>query len=173
MKYVADLSAYTHLSDAFPLAIILDQDGIHEADIVKIQKSFNNHPKIIVRSDVLFHMMDGVVSLPKNTSNSDLIKHISTSFISPKVGSQHSRKILIIEDNTNINEMYQIAFTQAGCEVRSAYDGLSGITTAAEFHPDVILLDLMMPNMDGFEMLKVLKNNTSLTTKVIVNSNLE
>ena len=55
----------------------------------------------------------------------------------------------------------------------SAYDGLDGITKAAQIKPDIIILDIMMPNMDGFEMLKVLKSNTSLSTKVIVNTNLE
>ena len=86
---------------------------------------------------------------------------------------QIPKTILIIEDNKSINEMYQIAFSQAWCTVVSAFDWLEGITKASTLKPDIILLDLMMPNMDGLEVLKVLKNNTSLHTKVIVNSNLE
>ena len=83
------------------------------------------------------------------------------------------KTVLVIEDNHNINEMYAIAFRGEGCTVVSAYDGLDGITKAAQIKPDIIILDIMMPNMDGFEMLKALKTNTSLATKVIVNTNLE
>lgn len=83
-----------------------------------------------------------------------------------------TKKVLIIDDNTEICEMYQTIFKLEGFEVKVEYDGLKGIITATEFKPDIIILDIMMPQTDGFEVLKSIKNYTSLETTIIVSSNL-
>lgn len=82
-------------------------------------------------------------------------------------------KILIIEDNQDLNDMFKIAFEAEGFDVEIALEGLTGVTKAVEFKPDVILLDIMMPQMDGFETLEAIRKNTSLDTVIIINSNLE
>lgn len=69
--------------------------------------------------------------------------------------------------------MYVITFRSKGYTVHEASDGLSGIARAVEINPSVIILDIMMPHMDGFEVLHTLKYNTSIRPIVIVNSNLE
>ena len=84
----------------------------------------------------------------------------------------NKRKILIIEDNKDIQQLYRYAFEAGGYEVKASNNGLDGINDAVEYCPDVILLDLMMPEMNGFEVLSALTTNTSLTTPVIVASNL-
>ncbi len=87
--------------------------------------------------------------------------------------SEFKTKVLIIEDNEDLNEMFKIAFNAKGYEVEASLNGMDGITKAAEWKPDVIMLDIMMPQMNGYEVLSALKNNTSFPTKVVVNSNLE
>jgi CheY-like chemotaxis protein len=82
------------------------------------------------------------------------------------------KKIMIIEDNTDLQEIYKLNFTKAGYDVRIAGDGLSGITQAIEFEPDVVLLDIMMPEMNGVEFLKTLRNNTSKRYPIIVSTNI-
>ncbi len=82
------------------------------------------------------------------------------------------RKIMIIEDDRNLQEIYKINFEVAGFDVEIEGDGLSGISTVVEKKPDVILLDIMMPNMDGFAFLKAVKENTSINIPVVVCSNL-
>lgn len=82
-------------------------------------------------------------------------------------------KVLIIEDNEDLNEMFKTAFEEKGYDVEISLNGMDGITKAPEFDPDVILLDIMMPQMDGYEVLQALKNNSSLKAKVVINSNLE
>lgn len=84
-----------------------------------------------------------------------------------------TKKILIVEDNEDLVNMFKIAFEEKGYTVEFSLNGIDGIAKAAEFKPDVVLLDIMMPQMNGFDFLKALKNNTSLKTKVVVNSNLE
>lgn len=82
-------------------------------------------------------------------------------------------KILIVEDDVDLVTIFQSAFVAKGFDVRTSINGLDGITQAAEFKPDLILLDIMMPQMDGYELLKALKENTSLNSLVVINSNLE
>ncbi len=87
--------------------------------------------------------------------------------------NEEKPKVLIVEDNEDLNNMFQTAFAAKGYEVEISLNGMDGITKAAEFKPDVILLDIMMPQMNGYEVLQALKNNTNLPTKVVINSNLE
>lgn len=84
-----------------------------------------------------------------------------------------AKKILIIEDNKDLEDLFKTAFEQRGFEVALSANGLEGITQAAKKKPDLILLDIMMPQMDGYEFLRALRENTKLKTTVVVNSNLE
>lgn len=84
------------------------------------------------------------------------------------------RKILIIEDNEDIEQLYQYAFEESNYDVKISSNGLDGINDIIKYVPDVVLLDIMMPEMNGFEFLEALKNNTFLKKKIpiIVFSNL-
>lgn len=82
------------------------------------------------------------------------------------------KKIMIVEDNKDIQEIYKHSFEKAGYEVIIENNGLDGINNVIEKMPDVILLDLMMPKMDGFEFLKLMKQNTAVNVPVIVCSNI-
>ena len=79
---------------------------------------------------------------------------------------------MIIEDEENLQEMYKLNFELAGYEVLQEMDGLDGISSVVDKAPDLILLDIMMPNMDGFAFLKAMKENTSINIPVVICSNL-
>jgi DNA-binding response OmpR family regulator len=67
--------------------------------------------------------------------------------------------LLVIEDDEALRALVQRAGTQAGLEVLSAVDGEEGLKLATERLPDIILLDIMLPNLDGRDVLKRLKEN--------------
>lgn len=67
------------------------------------------------------------------------------------------RKILIIEDDLNLIELYETKFKMEDFSVLTAADGAEGLSKAGKEQPDVILLDILMPNVNGFEVLKELK----------------
>lgn len=69
------------------------------------------------------------------------------------------KKILIIEDDSNLTDLYETKFTLEKFNVLTASDGARGIEIAAQAHPDVILLDVLMPQVNGFEVLRQLKGN--------------
>lgn len=66
-------------------------------------------------------------------------------------------KILIIEDDSFISDMYKIKLESEGFEVSVAADGVQGLEAAGKENPDLILLDIVMPKMDGFTVLQNLK----------------
>ena len=68
-------------------------------------------------------------------------------------------KIAIIEDDVVINQMYRMKFEADGFEVQLADNGERGVALVEEFKPDLILLDLKMPHMDGAEALKEIRSH--------------
>jgi DNA-binding response OmpR family regulator len=84
-----------------------------------------------------------------------------------------AKKILLIEDERLLLEMYVSRLEKAGFEILSAEDGDMGLKIAQEKIPDLILLDIVMPGMSGYDVLKELKTNPSTKDiPVIVFSNL-
>lgn len=82
-------------------------------------------------------------------------------------------KVLIIEDDLAYRKVYTRKFEVAGFTVETAENGVVGIEKARSFHPDIILTDLMMPQMDGFQVLDTLKSDVELKDiPVLVLSNL-
>ena len=69
------------------------------------------------------------------------------------------QKILLIDDEPDITELIKFHLDNKGYEVKIASNGLEGISIATEFHPDLIILDVMMPEMDGVEVCQKLKEN--------------
>lgn len=83
-----------------------------------------------------------------------------------------SAKIAIVEDDHAIQQMYKIRLELAGYQVRTALNGQEGLDLIADFHPDLILLDLMMPVMTGPEMLEILRaTEDGASVRVIVLTN--
>jgi two-component system alkaline phosphatase synthesis response regulator PhoP len=75
-----------------------------------------------------------------------------------------SAKILIVEDNQDSREVIHLYFTQAGFTVVTAVDGSEGLYMAKAEKPDLILTDLSMPNIDGLEMIKLLRADEETAT---------
>lgn len=81
-------------------------------------------------------------------------------------------KILIVEDEKALNEAYELILKREGHEVETAFNGQEGLDKCASLKPDLILLDLRMPKMDGVTFLKKLEPAKSLPkAKIIVFSN--
>mgnify|MGYP002423237980 CR=1 FL=1 len=77
-----------------------------------------------------------------------------------------SKIILVIEDDGNIRELLRLYLEQEGYSVETAQDGLEGMRAFKRLHPDLVLLDLMMPVMDGTQVIREIR--TSSKTPVIM-----
>jgi DNA-binding response OmpR family regulator len=82
-------------------------------------------------------------------------------------------KIAIIEDDLAIAQMYRIKFESEGYEVDTAENGKLGLVLCEKMHPDIVLLDLMMPEMTGDEMLaKMRDTDWGKNTRVLILTNM-
>jgi DNA-binding response OmpR family regulator len=84
------------------------------------------------------------------------------------------KKILVVDDDNNLNSVLVEKLTISGFDAIGAHDGEEGLAKALEIHPDLILLDIMMPKMGGMEVLdKLRKDAWGKTAKVIMLTALE
>ena len=68
-----------------------------------------------------------------------------------------SKRILIVEDEKNIVDILSFNLSKEGYNTLEAYDGQAGLQLALEQDPDLVLLDLMLPKMDGFDVCRQLR----------------
>ncbi len=84
-----------------------------------------------------------------------------------------NKKILIVDDEEPIRNLYTYKFKLGGYNVESAKDGKTGLIVTQNFNPDMILLDLMMPEMNGEEMLEeVRQQEWGKDIKVLILTNI-
>ena len=79
----------------------------------------------------------------------------------------NSEKILIIEDEENILEAVKYTLTQEGYDEFTSVDGEDGLEKAQEIKPDLVLLDVMLPKMDGFEVCRILRKDLEMPVFMI------
>lgn len=72
------------------------------------------------------------------------------------------QKVLMIDDEENVCEMISLYFDKAGYDVVTAVDGADGIEKARQYRPDIIILDLMLPGMDGLDVCKEIRKSSNV-----------
>lgn len=69
-----------------------------------------------------------------------------------------AKKILVVEDDKFLANAYRVKLSKEGFEIKISLEGEEALRSLDEFQPDLIILDLMMPQMDGFEFLTKIKS---------------
>jgi PAS domain S-box-containing protein len=75
-------------------------------------------------------------------------------------GASRKRRIMVVDDNENAAQLLGMLLQALGNDVQTAYDGLAALELAAEFRPDVVLLDIGMPKMDGYETARRIREQS-------------
>ena len=70
-------------------------------------------------------------------------------------------KLLVIDDDANICEMMRLYFENEGYQVRTAHDGVEGVIAFKNYEPDLVLLDIMMPKKDGWQVCREIRETSS------------
>lgn len=83
-----------------------------------------------------------------------------------------NKTILIVEDEKILQDVYKLVLTSKGYTVHTANNGAEGLKQVAAIQPDMVLLDMFMPVMDGKEFLRNYDTNDYPNTKIVVYTNL-
>ena len=78
----------------------------------------------------------------------------------PRCGGRQPVRVLVVDDEPTLSELLAMALRYEGWEVRTAADGSSAVRTAREFRPDAVVLDVMLPDFDGFEVLRRMRGES-------------
>ncbi len=89
------------------------------------------------------------------------------------MANNQNKKILLVEDEFFITELYLRALRKKGFQIDNTANGLEAVKLAKTDQYDIIILDLMIPGMNGIDVLNDLKNNYNLKAKIIIATNLE
>jgi two-component system, OmpR family, response regulator len=77
-------------------------------------------------------------------------------------------RVLVVDDEASICELLSMALRYEGWDVRTAHDGTDAVRAAREFRPDAVVLDVMLPDMDGLEVLRRLRADSPLVPVVFL-----
>ncbi|AKM82338.1 TPA: response regulator [Candidatus Berkelbacteria bacterium] len=83
-------------------------------------------------------------------------------------------KLLLVEDDVTLSKMYEKKFKTEGYDVEVAYDGLDGLDKAVKGKPDLVVLDIMLPKMDGLSVFKKMRSTPdTFKTPVLLLTNFD
>jgi len=81
---------------------------------------------------------------------------------------QHAKRILLVEDDDALANVYLTRLQAEGFDVRRVANGEDALVSALEYHPDLVLLDVMMPKVSGFEVLDIIRNTPETTNLKVI-----
>jgi twitching motility two-component system response regulator PilG len=77
-------------------------------------------------------------------------------------------KVMVIDDSNTIRRSAEIFLVKAGCEVILAEDGFDALSKIADYQPDVIFVDIMMPRLDGYQTCALIKKNPKFKVTPVI-----
>ncbi|HBB36223.1 MAG TPA: histidine kinase [Cyanobacteria bacterium UBA9273] len=111
----------------------------------------------------------------QNVNFDPLVRQVKEDLPAPLPATpQEHKTILVVDDDAHIRELLRQSLVEEGYEVTEAVNGMEAITQAKAIHPDLIILDVMMPQINGFDVAAVLKNDPqTMNIPIIILSLLE
>ena len=77
-------------------------------------------------------------------------------------------KVMVIDDSNTIRRSAEIFLRQAGCDIMLAEDGFDALAKIADWRPDIIFVDIMMPRLDGYQTCSLIKKNPRFNTTPVI-----
>lgn len=77
-------------------------------------------------------------------------------------------KVMVVDDSKTIRRSAESLLSKAGCEVATAGDGFESLAKIAEYEPDIIFVDIMMPRLDGYQACALIKNNAKFRDTPVI-----
>lgn len=82
--------------------------------------------------------------------------------------SMHGLKVLVIDDSKTIRRTAETLLSKEGCTVYTAVDGFDALSKIADYRPDIIFVDIMMPRLDGYQTCSLIKHNRTFRDTPVI-----
>ena len=118
--------------------------------------------------------MQPTSSDPTNPLNQPPLVQPSDAVLAPTPAlaaqpSEHPKRILLVEDDDALANVYVMRLQAEGMDIRRVANGEDALAAVLSYHPDLVLLDVMMPKVSGFDVLDILRNTPeTANTKIIM-----
>ena len=130
-----------------------------------MQQLVELHGGTVTAHSVLGHGSEFVVRFP-------VIQTALTAVPTPALDTApppaNCRRVLVVDDNVDAAQSLALLLELSGHEVRLAYDGLSAVAAAIAYQPEVVLLDIGLPEIDGYEVARRIRKHYSLQSILLV-----
>jgi len=167
--------ARAHKLYAITLDVMLPKkDGWEVLKEIKADKDIKDIPVLVISivddKDIGFGL-GATDYLTKPVSRNDLLSKLNACGL-PLPASKSETRVLIIDDEPNSVELFSAILTSEGYQVFKAYGGKAGIEGVLQHKPNLILLDLIMPEVNGFDVIDTLKSSpeTSVIPIIVITS---
>ena len=85
-----------------------------------------------------------------------------------KAGDYDGLKVMVIDDSKTIRRTAETLLKKQGCDVMTAIDGYEALSKIAEYRPEIVFIDIMMPRLDGYQTCALIKHNQSFKRTPVV-----
>ncbi len=140
----------------------------YEEALDLLNKAVKLVPEKKVFSDQLNILLNYMASMAKvhESDSSSVRKELNLSV--PKGAIDNHKKILVVEDSPTTRKVIALTLNQKGYSVIEAQDGMEALSKLGEEKPDLVLLDIILPKMDGYKILSIIKENEELKNTPVI-----
>ncbi|HZG23299.1 MAG TPA: response regulator, partial [Chitinophagaceae bacterium] len=147
-EQVQDRSEYPQAGLGIGLSVVKELVEMHEGHVVAHSEGVNKGSEFIVKLPVLHNQEAAADQKSDGPPQRNPVDDETTS---------SKKKILLVDDNTDAADMMELLLKKKGYEIRKAYNGETAIVSAMEFNPEIVLLDLGLPDISGYDVLRTLQ----------------
>jgi twitching motility two-component system response regulator PilG len=140
----------------------------YEEALDLLNKAVKLVPQKKLFSDQLNILLSYMASMAKVHENDSSSVRKNLNLSAPKGAIDNHKKILVVEDSPTTRKVIALTLNQKGFAVIEAQDGMEALSKLSEEKPDLILLDIILPKMDGYKILSIIKENEEFKNTPVI-----
>jgi twitching motility two-component system response regulator PilG len=158
-RYVKVIARESNPMAHFYLGMAYLNQGQWEKGLDHLHQTVKLAPGIPIYSDQLRKLMSHLASRQSTCEDENIKKETESTSDDDTLVGRSKNKILVVEDSPTTRKVITITLSQHGYDAIEARDGLEALSRLNETSPDLILLDIILPKMDGYKVLSIIKEN--------------
>lgn len=159
-RYLRILKKYPRsLTAVYCLALIQMNRGRLKESLVYLDKATKMAPERALFANQLSLLLDHLARSSQDRGDDDVSEEVETVVEVEEAAVANQKVILVVEDSATTRKVIAITLNRNGYRVVEAGDGLEALSKISEERPDLIMLDVILPKMDGYKILSIIKGN--------------